>query len=361
VVNELLRPDLASGWAYRLVDYVNGLVAPSFLFLAGMIVPLALTRAGDAKPFPSQRNGWIKQAGVVLTLGYLLRSPGLRPGAWVNAGPDDWAAFWQVDVLHCIAAGWLLLLGVAALIRRRTQRLQVHLIACAGAVALTPVVWTLLPAESIPRPLANYLTPAFGSLFPLFPWIAFLSGGAALGERIQQADPRGQDRDMMRWLAGSGTVVGTLLGSATFQGVRLTSRIGWEGDPLAVVTYLSLVVAVVAAFYVAVEPSLDGFPRPSSRSPAKRTLGLRGLARIGRQSLFLYALHLVVLYRWSWNGHTLATTFEGALGWVGVAGVVTLLTAGMGAFGALWFHAQQRGSRAKWGAVGTVLLLTLLL
>lgn len=48
VVNALLLNSLRQSFVYISLDFLNGFVAPSFLFVAGFSFTLALNRKGDA-------------------------------------------------------------------------------------------------------------------------------------------------------------------------------------------------------------------------------------------------------------------------------------------------------------------------
>ena len=156
VTNALLAPGFRAGAAFRSLDFLNGLVAPSFLFCAGV--------AAGIKMHPLARD--VRRSLVLLAFGYLLHLSGALRG--------DWAGVFQVDVLQVTA---LALMGVALV--RRAPRAEGLLAAIAIAlVALTPVMhaqdtrgWS-----AFARP---YVNDAVTTQFPLFPWAAYVFAGAA--------------------------------------------------------------------------------------------------------------------------------------------------------------------------------------
>jgi len=43
---------------------------------------------------------------------------------------------------------------------------------------ISPFAWKFDFANYLPIPIANYFTPKYGSLFPIFPWLAFIFAGS---------------------------------------------------------------------------------------------------------------------------------------------------------------------------------------
>jgi hypothetical protein len=66
--------------------------------------------------------------------------------------------------------------------RSRRVFMAVSFALAAIIIALTPLVWRQEWAAMMPLPLAAYLSPATGSQFPLFPFVASVMLGAATGQ-----------------------------------------------------------------------------------------------------------------------------------------------------------------------------------
>lgn len=105
VTNALLAPGFRAGAAFRSLDFLNGLVAPSFLFCAGV--------AAGIKMHPLARD--VRRSLVLLAFGYLLHLSGALRG--------DWAGVFQVDGAagHCACAHGRSF-GAACASRRRPPR-----------------------------------------------------------------------------------------------------------------------------------------------------------------------------------------------------------------------------------------------
>jgi len=150
VVNTFLARNLRDPAWFGWLNYMNGIVAPSFLFIAGFAVGLAM-RGGSGRPVAFGRRA-IRLSGI-LALGYALHFPliELSRGQWEKA----WIAGTQVDVLPCIAVALAVLTGAQWITRRlsgsagerawrrrwsptRTRRLDPSFLFCRGPHSCSP-------------------------------------------------------------------------------------------------------------------------------------------------------------------------------------------------------------------------------
>jgi uncharacterized membrane protein len=191
-------------------------VAPSFLFASGLAYAITTRRKiGEYLSF-----GWplFRQFGrliFILLIGYSLHIPKFNYHHLVyEASHEAWMAFWQADVLHCIAVS-LIILQVLLLMFRSERRLYRAVLVVAGAIVVaTPMVWSVDWWLILPPPIAAYFNGQHYSLFPLFPWSAFLFAGALTGHYYalaRSAQVEGAELRMMRSVAwvGLGMVAGS--------------------------------------------------------------------------------------------------------------------------------------------------------
>jgi len=183
VVNTFMASGLRESAWFPLLNYVNGLVAPSFLFVAGFVY------GWERRISPNKPVNYRRRASRLLTigaLGYALHFPSIELAG--HRWADALRAGTQFDVLPCLALSLGLLLGVTWL-AERMERLSraawwigVVLLA-ATAVLGAPFVtsWTAGPVPL--RALVNQTT---GSLFPLLPWTGFVLLGALAGAWLQR-------------------------------------------------------------------------------------------------------------------------------------------------------------------------------
>jgi uncharacterized membrane protein len=179
VVNTFLASALrAEGW-FTVLNYINGLVAPSFLFIAGFVQGM------ERGVTPEKPVNFARRARQLLTLiliGYALHFP------WTELGQHRWDAALrvgtQVDVLQCIAVSLGLLLGVTWLAqkiggRRGQQAWWMGLVALLLVAVFTAPVAT--GWNGLPIPLQAWVNRSTGSWFPLFSWAGFVFFGALSG------------------------------------------------------------------------------------------------------------------------------------------------------------------------------------
>jgi hypothetical protein len=179
VVNTFLASAVrAEGW-FTILNYINGLVAPSFLFIAGFVQGME-RGATPEKAVNFARRA--RQLLVLLLVGYTLHIP------WTEMGQHRWDAALrvgtQVDVLQCIAASLGLLLGVTWLARKVGGR-RGNDFWWLGLIALLLFSVFIAPyaaeCQGLPIPLQAWVNRSTGSWFPLFSWAGFVFFGAIAG------------------------------------------------------------------------------------------------------------------------------------------------------------------------------------
>lgn len=179
VVNVWLNVGLLPRW----LNFVNGLVAPSFIMCAGYSLVLSTFKSdGTMRPLVPT----MKRLGFILLCAYALHMPGFTLAEWtVRSTSARWRDFFQIDVLQCIVFSLLILHGLARIIRRPMVYAAVALILALIVALASPALWH-------PGVAAGWWLPVRGlvngntdrgvtSLFPLFPWFAFAAFGSVLG------------------------------------------------------------------------------------------------------------------------------------------------------------------------------------
>ena len=116
VVNVWLPDALRPGW----LNYLNGLVAPSFLMAAGFSLVLSTFRPdGTLRPFWPDTA---RRLGFILLCAYALHAPGFTLADWtVMSTAQKLRELFKVDVLQCVVFSLLVLHGLARAFRRRER------------------------------------------------------------------------------------------------------------------------------------------------------------------------------------------------------------------------------------------------
>ncbi|WP_233262050.1 acyltransferase [Vitiosangium sp. GDMCC 1.1324] len=264
-LDALLSPELrAHPWVQRYWE-LRGLTAPLFLLVAGFAVVAAL---GTAPGTASQSFGRrARRALLLLFLGYLLHWPGWDTVHALGWSEELRSLVFAFDALQSI--GVSLLVGAAVLVLARgTWTRAVMLAALAVGIPLASTwMWSASTDWSVELRQAVGMP---GSRFPLFPWAGFFFAGALAAHLLR------------------------LLRSGWPQGLALVAL----GSGLMLLTHLlpadwGPTSAWLVAFRVG-----QGFLVLGAVNLAPPVFS-RLLAPLGRTSLWLYVLHLPVVYGWA--------------------------------------------------------------
>lgn len=261
--------------AYRLAILVAGIGAPLFLFLAG--VALALSAASrlrkGARPAEITRRA-VRHGGWILLLAFLFRLQ-----SWLISGGAFPGSLLKVDILNVMGVAVVAAALIWAMGRRDRTRAALFAAVTAIVAMLTPLVrsWTWLAA--LPDPVEGYLRPSPGSTtFTLFPWMGFVTAGAAVGIALSASDPL-RPRALNLQLLASGVAIAAAGYGASFLPAIYDSTSFWTGSPTFFFIRLGILIAAV--------PVADGLTR---------LVGGKALQDFGRASLFVYWIHVEMVY-----------------------------------------------------------------
>lgn len=253
---------------YELQLLFHGTTAPGFLFASGFVA--GLPRA-PLSPRAALRRA--RRLLFLLAVGYWLQLPYFSLGKTLEASPAEKAALFACHALQLIAVVQLLVLVLQLAFPRRWTAVTGALSAL--VILAGPTLWASGLSLRLPAGLAPYLDERSGSSFPLFPYAAFVLAGTVAGATLgRQAAPERHRREIRAGLA--------LLGLGLALSLLLRGRVDfWKISPgyvllrLAFLLFLLRLVEAVA-----------------SRGLA----GTRPLVLLGRETLLVYVLHLMLLY-----------------------------------------------------------------
>jgi uncharacterized membrane protein len=296
LVNAFLRASLRPTLAYKALDFFNGLVAPSFLFIAGFSFGIVAGRKWDDFLHPGKvfRKQFLRCLQILL-VGYLLHVPRFSlHRLWHSLRWGDKRIPLGVDVLHAIAISLLLMLLLVPLWRRK-ERYFTFLAAGAAAVSLlTPWLLSLPVEKYVTWALAGYLKRLPYSQFPLFPWMGFAWFGAAVSWLWQEARRVQAEARFFRMLFAAGAslvAVFIIIAFKPFAPVALGSFS--PARPLFFFLKLGLVVMLFSLLW-----------RREQKKGERPIL----VTRVGQESLLAYAFHIAVIFGGFYGpyGHSLA-------------------------------------------------------
>ena len=299
----LLRPELRRGDLFVTLQWIDGLVAPSFILAAGFSMALTQVRAalgaGDTSGARAKRLRRtlrrIFEVLLVATLVNWMWFPIFREPRWIL----------RIDILQCIGLALLIALPFLFTLATRPQILRiVALLLAAIAFGISPL------AEHVGPPLATFVNGTTGAVFPLVPWSGYVYLGAAIGTSAAIDGPRGTALSLVGLAAA-----GALLWVLTPQVAALyPPHEFWVTDPANHARRWTQ-VALFALL-------LLGFERLQPRA----SLPLRFIEVFGTSSLAGYFLHQMLLF-FRIHGFCFEAVWGSRLAWAGYWPILALLIA----------------------------------
>jgi uncharacterized membrane protein len=284
VVNAYLPPASRKSAFFFWLSFVNGLVAPSFLFASGFSLVLQARRHWGAwtrlePAFWKQ----MRRLGFILLVAYYMHLPHFGLSKYLTPqDPAFWKAAFQVDVLQCIVVSLLVIDFLIILLRKPGLFVSGACVAGAGAALITPWMWRQDFIATIPLPAALYLNPHGVSLFPLFPWISFAIAGSCAAHFFLNAVDGKSDPRYMRNVAFIAAAAIPVALYARHQTLFSPWEPGfYTTSPLYVAVRLGCVLILCSGLYF-MEKRLDWVP---------------GMIRLaGQESLLVYCAHLLLIF-----------------------------------------------------------------
>lgn len=271
---------------YVVWHTMRGFTAPIFMFTAGVVFTYLLFYNSTTHNKQRVIKGF-KRFLLLVGLGYLLRYPTYKVFDFSEVTAEQWRIFFAVDALHLIGFG-LLFIIILSLTAEKIN-ISPYLTLSAGAlffVLAYPFVVQVEWIELLPAPLAGYMYNRSGSLFPLFPWVGYVLGGSLLGVFLAHNPLIFKKKRFGSTLV----ILGLSLMAVYFFGSQVNFWI--EG------TYLS------SSFGVAVFMLRIGFVMMLNGAVALLVIKLDNIPEfiklIGRHTLLIYVVHLIILYGSAW-------------------------------------------------------------
>lgn len=264
-LHALLSPTArASSWVQRYWE-LRGITAPLFLLVSGWALVASLDhRPGAARASYGRR---IRRALLLIFLGYLLRWPGWDTVLSLGWSEALMARLLEFDALPCIGLSLLVGATVLVLAPGNRSRALAFAVLTVGIPLASAAVWRFAP--HLPIALRQAIGTE-GSRFPLFPWAGFFFAGA-LAAQLFRLLRSGWPQGLALAALGAGVIAATLRFPPDWSPTSpwlVAFRVG-EG-------LLALAVVSIAPVLLS-----------------------RRLAPLGRLSLWVYVLHVPMVYGWA--------------------------------------------------------------
>lgn len=279
---------------------MRGFTAPIFMFTAGVVFTYLLFFNSQTHNKQRVVKG-LKRFLLLVLLGYMLRYPTYKVFDFSDVTAEQWRTFFAVDALHLIGFGLLFIIMLSLIAEK--IKVSPYLTLSIGAmffVIAYPFVVQIEWIEILPAPVAAYMYSKTGSLFSLFPWAGYVLGGSILGVFLAH-----NPLIFKKKRFGSSLIA---LGLSFMLVYFLSAQINFliEG------TYLSISYGV-SIFFLRI-----GFVIMLNGLVAILVIKLDNIPDfiklIGRHTLLIYVVHLIILYGSAWvpglygeYGQTLST------------------------------------------------------
>lgn len=183
VMNAYLPLELKKGSEFFFwLAFMNGLVAPTFLFATGFSLVLQGDRQWEnwlhfRPPFWKQ----MRRLGFITLVAYYSHLQGFRWSRYLENWNDYtiWARTLKADILQCIVVSLLVVIALMFFVRRRSLLPWAALVLAVAVALFTPWAWAQDFRDRLPLSVALLLNPHQVSLFPIFPWLVFVLAGSS--------------------------------------------------------------------------------------------------------------------------------------------------------------------------------------
>ena len=278
---------------------LGGFGAPLFLFLAGLALVLSaeskFRKTGDfaASWWAAQKRGW-----HIFGLAFLFRLQ-----SYVLSGFYSLLSLLKVDILNVMGPAMAMTALTGRMARTGVMRgVSFAAVACAIAL-LAPVVRVMPQLAWLPDPIEWYLRPTPGRTnFTLFPWAGFVFAGAAVGVVVDGLKAPERARRLQVMLAIAGTLIVWLAHEASFRPALWASSQYWTTSASFFFLRLGLLTLLLPVGYL------------WEHAPFRRKLSTWSpLEELGRASLFVYWIHVEMVYGFFSRSLRRDLSLEGAL------------------------------------------------
>jgi uncharacterized membrane protein len=345
-IDALLAPAYRTGVWFDVWLFQRGLTSSLFLLLSGFAFSVATGRhwASHTAWSPAVFKR-VRRFAMFVLLGYALHFPAARFVDMPKATDEQWRIFLSSDVLQLIGITFIGVQLLVLLTRSRLVFTVAGLALSAAIVVAAPFMWAVDWTAWLPLGLAAYLMPILGTqlpLFPLFPWSAFVLGGASLG----QIYARWGSANLTRF-----TWAALLAPGVALLGLNLVLRMPrvaawWSGPgasiPVEVTMRVGTCLLILAVIAFA----------------SRRVTSLPHVfSAVAQETLVIYFVHLCLVYGSVW-GQGLWQIYGPTLDPLQTFKFVVVLIASMVALAWWWNwlkHARPRA--ARWVAIVVVALL----
>jgi len=268
--------------------WVRGLTAPVFLMVSGAVHVFATKRDAHGSIRPDVMGKRIRWAITIMGLGYLMFFPANRLWDMPFLPAATWKVFLAVNILQLTGFALLVYVLVMSSTRSVTSMGVRGLVTAVGILAFTPLMGLPIVDKAMPVWLAPYTSALHGSLFPFFPFGAYLFFGVVVGAYLHGVPAEHRDQRLKKLGLRFGAVIAgcaLLLHHVMLANGVAANILESPESVLLVVRRLGIVLMIFSGSVFVLQ----------------HTYRLRNwYVLFGTRSLYIYVIHLLLLFGSPW-------------------------------------------------------------
>lgn len=265
--------------SFQWLSMLGGLAAPLFLWLAGLSLALAAERTLERSGSRRQAAGAAVRRGAevfILAFAFRLQAFVVSPGSWL-------VTIFRVDILNVMGLS-LMAAGLLWGTSRGARSAALSSAVAAVVIAMaTPVVRAASWVNTLPIWLQWHLRP-FGdhTTFTLLPWAGFVFAGMTAGVLLAHAGRADQERRLLSAFGMAGAALIWFGFWSSYQPTLYQSSSFWTSSPTFFAIRSGVMLGLLALLF--------------SINATGRLPGSDVLETFGRNSLFIYWIHVEIVY-----------------------------------------------------------------
>jgi acyltransferase len=265
-LDAVLAPAVKTWPAYRIFIVFRGLTSASFFIASGSGLFFAFQSKRDAPWFRLLIQRLTKILPILIA-GYFLHLPYLSAvRLFFHSTSGDWRQLMQCDTLQNICYSIIILQVILVALIKRSRVFLTALVLMLLVLGFTPLIHARLISPVV---LVQLFTPKYGSLFPLFPFAAYIFGGTVLAIILSALREKGGFGLVRKYFFSAGLAL------------------------LVVSFWLKMPVFGLYCFRIG---SIMIFVGLLTFAEGKTGKIIHFFQAIGKESLVIYLIHLMIVY-----------------------------------------------------------------
>ncbi len=260
VLDAVLSPAYKKDDLYHFFNFMNGFVAPAFMFAAGASFTIVITKRRDDilnLRFPAFKQLW--RVLQLFVLGYFLHVPFKTMHQMQTMMTEtQYYNFLRSDVLHVIALGLLISQIVFIIVKKEKRLFIVTFLISLFAIAITPFARAYDFTQIVPIEVATFFNKNYNSIFPMFPWLAYIFFGSMIMYVILKYSAEGKHDYILKKFLYLSIILIVFAAIPEIIGYKPNDKYDfWHASPNIVCIKLGVVILYMVFMMLSFKPYLN--------------------------------------------------------------------------------------------------------